>query len=215
MEFAEAVFQILGASNVPLTPQQIREQIKEQFPHLYGTEVHRRNVDKGHYNHLDHALLAQIYSMVGTGSQFNRDKSVKPMRVSLIADEASENDANENYDSEFGIVYVLSTGVYTKQGRAIVKIGQTTQSLEARIAQLYTTGSPFRFEVLQSYKTRNYVELEQALHRLLAPYRINKGREFFTDHVLQHIKDVVDIHERVQHLAQQGVAVGSSADKLA
>jgi T5orf172 domain len=43
-------------------------------------------------------------------------------------------------------VYILSTGVYTEDQKKILKIGVTTQDLKTRIAQLYTTGTPFRFE---------------------------------------------------------------------
>lgn len=203
MNVPEAVTAILSDSAGPLTPQQIRDRIKERFPFLYNTDAQRRSVEKGHCRHIDHALLAQVYTLVGTGSQFARDKSVKPMRVSLIGSDLEEDFANdgESYDSEVGHVYVLATGVYTEKGRSIVKVGQTAQSIDARITQLYTTGSPFKFEVLKTYKVKNYVELEQAIHRLLAPYRLNKGREFFSDEVLEHIPAIVDIHERIQAAA--------------
>jgi hypothetical protein len=75
-------------------------------------------------------------------------------------------------------MYVLGTNLYTKEGEEIVKIGITTGSVDARISQLYTTGVPFRFRVIKKYETKNYYELEQALHRLLEPYRINRSREF-------------------------------------
>ncbi len=48
------------------------------------------------------------------------------------------------------------------------------------------------------YKTKNYVELEQALHRLLAPFRLNKAREFFTEDALKFIYRIVQIHNEVK-----------------
>jgi hypothetical protein len=53
--------QILRTHPEGMTPQQIRETIKTSYPDFYDTESHRRNVDKGHYKDIDHALLAQIY----------------------------------------------------------------------------------------------------------------------------------------------------------
>ena len=72
-----------------------------------------------------------------------------------------------------------------KRGEEIVKIGIATGSVDARINQLYTTGVPFRFRVIKEFG-KNYYELEQALHRLLEPYRINRSREFFTDKCLPY-----------------------------
>ena len=198
MGLSEAVVQILSKAVEPVTPQQIRAEIKATYPDLYGTESHVRNVEKGHYQNLDHALLAQIYTLVGTGSQFIRDKSVRPMKVSLASDGDDDDGSGENYDEEVGTVYVLSTGVYTENGKKILKIGCTTQNLEVRIAQLYGTGSPFRFELVKSFRTKNYVELEQALHRILAPFRLNKSREFFSEDILRFVDRVVLIHDEVQ-----------------
>ena len=198
MGLSEAVLNILAKASEPLTPQEIRERVKAQYPELYGTESHARNVEKGHYHDLDHALLAQVYTLVGTGSQFDRDKTTRPMRISLVSDDASDEQFPENYEQETGLVYVLSTGLYTEDRKKILKIGFTTQDLEMRIAQLYTTGSPFRFEKLKVYKAKNYVELEQALHRLLAPFRLNKSREFFIEDALRFVDRIVQIHNEVQ-----------------
>jgi hypothetical protein len=198
MGLSEAIVNVLAKAGVPLTPQEIRELVKSQHPELYETESHVRNVEKGHYHDLDHALLAQIYTVVGTGSQFNRDRTTRPMRVSLVADDGSDEQFPENYEQETGLVYVLSTGLYTEDRKKIVKIGFTTQDLETRIAQLYATGSPFRFEKLKVYKVKNYVELEQALHGLLAPFRLNKSREFFNDDALKFVDRIVQIHNEAQ-----------------
>jgi T5orf172 domain len=97
-----------------------------------------------------------------------------------------------------GTMYVLGTNLYTKEGEEILKIGITTGSVEARIDQLYTTGVPFRFRVIKEYETRNYYELEQALHRLLQPYRINRTREFFREGCLPNAEQIVSIHHGIQ-----------------
>jgi hypothetical protein len=198
MGLSEAVVSIVAKAGAPLTPQEIRDQVKALYPELYRTESHLRNVEKGHYHDLDHALLAQIYTIVGKGSQFSRDKTTRPIRVSLISDTEDEALFPENYDQETGLVYVLSTGLYTEDRRKILKIGLTTQDLDTRINQLYTTGSPFRFEKLKAYKTKNYAELEQALHELLAPFRLNHSREFFNEGALPFVDRVVQIHNEIQ-----------------
>jgi len=70
-------------NNTPLTPQEIREEIRKNYPYLYGTESHHTNVDKGHYQHIDHAVLAQIYSQTKDNKDFLIDKSTKPLTISL------------------------------------------------------------------------------------------------------------------------------------
>src|SRR5581483_8650726 len=183
----ELVRQILRSRPEGMTPQQIRDKIKSDYPEHYGTESHRRNVEKGHYKDIDHALLAQIYVAARSASQISVDKTQKPIK--LIASPGSLDEAEcteEQIDTEnldrleagVGTMYVLGTHLYTKEGEEILKIGITTGSVEARISQLYTTGVPFRFRVIKEFETKNYFELEQALHRLLEPFRINRSREF-------------------------------------
>jgi T5orf172 domain len=202
----EAVRTILSKSSQPLSPTQIKDQIKATYPHLYVTEAHRIGIDRGNYQSFDHALLNPIYSLVSRNSDFLLDRSSKPMLVSLATNDVADEAAEENYESEVGLVYVLSTGMYSEQGKRIVKIGHTTQPLASRIAQLYTTGTPFQFVELHSWRTNNYTELEQALHRLFAPFRINRAREFFTEEVLAFVGAVADIHSAIQmsHRARTG-----------
>jgi len=195
---AEAVRTVLSKSSQPLSPTQIKDEIKASYPHLYMTEAHRVGIDRGNYQSFDHALLNSIYSMVTRGSDFVIDRSSKPMLVSLATDDVADEAPEENYEAEVGLVYVLSTGMYTANGKRIVKIGHTTQPLSARITQLYTTGTPFQFEELHSWRTKNYTELEQALHRLFAPFRINRAREFFTEEVLQFVDAVANVHVAIQ-----------------
>jgi hypothetical protein len=83
MKFSDIVKDILSSASDPMTPQEIRDQVKMKHPDFYGTPAHLRNVEKGHYNDIDHALLAQIYTVTGTSGTFICDKSTKPMKISL------------------------------------------------------------------------------------------------------------------------------------
>lgn len=206
MSFSELIKSILRERPQGLTPQQIREIIKRDHPTYYGTEAHQRNVEKGHYKDLEHALLAQIYVTSRNGGQFYVDKSFKPFVMSLVpgaaqepdlVDEGIEAESLEKLEAGIGRLYVLGTSLYTKDGEEIVKIGITTGTVESRISQLYTTGVPFRFRIIKDIETKNYYELEQSLHKLLDPYRINKSREFFTDKCLSFFDKVVAIHNEI------------------
>ena len=198
MNFTEVIKKIL--ENKPMTPQQIRDEVKKLYPEFYGTESHQRNFEKGHYKSIDHAVLAQIYSIIKTNDNFLIDKSTKPLTVSvgeptLIIND--DNDIIEDYEQENGIVYVLKTNTFTKDNFEIIKIGFTTQDVEIRINQLYTTGVPFKFTIYKSYSTKNYIELEKALHKLLEPFKLNNSREFFTDEALEYIDEIVNIHNKI------------------
>lgn len=206
MTFAELIKGILRKHPQGLTPQQIREIIKRDHPTYCGTEAHQRNVEKGHYKDLEHALLAQIYVTARSGGQFYVDKSFKPFVMSLVPgaaqevnlpDEEIEAESLEKLEAGIGRLYVLATSLYTKEGEEIVKIGITTGTVENRISQLHTTGVPLRFRVMKDIETKNYYELEQSLHKLLDPYRINKSREFFTDKCLPFVDKVVAIHNEI------------------
>ncbi|MDF1813419.1 MAG: GIY-YIG nuclease family protein [Verrucomicrobiales bacterium] len=94
---------------------------------------------------------------------------------------------------------------YTQEGKEIIKIGITTIDVETRIGQLYTTGVPFRFRVICKKDTKNFYELEQSIHKLLAPYRINRAREFFTDDCLPHVEKIVQLHFEIQAATEREV----------
>ena len=83
MKFNEAIISICSTADTPLTPQEIRERIKANYPQFYNTPTHLRNVEKGHYQNVDHALLAQIYITVRSNKKFICDKTFKPMKISL------------------------------------------------------------------------------------------------------------------------------------
>jgi len=74
---------IIKSSSKPLTPQEIRSIIKDKHPDHYGTSSHQMNVQRGHYTNLDHALLAQIYTLIRQSNYFYCDTNFKPMRVSI------------------------------------------------------------------------------------------------------------------------------------
>jgi hypothetical protein len=201
LKFGEAVRAVVAEAGEPISPSQIKDRVKVAYPHLYQTEAARLGIEKGNYQSFDHALLNPIYALVTRSSDFVVDRSHRPMLVSLAADDVENSAPEENYEAELGLVYVLSTGLFTDKNQAIVKIGHTTQSLESRISQLYTTGTPFQFKELHSWRVRNYMELEQALHRLLAPFRISRTREFFTAAALPFVESIVKTHNEIQ--AQQ------------
>jgi hypothetical protein len=200
MSLEDAVVQILGQSPKALPPSEIRDQIKLKFPALYGTERQRTYLAKGHFNSLDHALTAEIYKLVRRNEDFLCDDTARPMRISLASgsENAEDDQVGEDYDSASGILYVLGTSTFTESQKEIVKIGITTRSLEQRIKQLYTTGVPFRFRCLKSYSVQGFASLEKALHNLLTPFRLNDGREFFTDDAVPFVDRVVAIHAEIR-----------------
>jgi len=55
----------------------------------------------------------------------------------------------------------------------------------------------FQFEELASYRVDNYDLLEQALHKLLAPFRLNNAREFFSEDAIPYVNEIAEIHRRV------------------
>lgn len=74
------------------------------------------------------------------------------------------------------VVYVLSNPAMP----GFIKIGKTLlEDVSLRLAQLYTTGVPFPFELIFACKVPNADEVEKALHKAFAPYRANPKREFF------------------------------------
>jgi hypothetical protein len=207
VSFFELIRQILRTCPEGLTPQQLRDKIKTDHPDYYGTESHRRNVEKGHYKDLDHALLAQIYVAARSASHIVVDETQRPIKLVFasgtvddtdITDDDIDTENLEKLEAGVGTMYVLGTSLYTKEGEEIVKIGITTGSVDARISQLYTTGVPFRFRVIKQLETRNYYQLEQALHSLLEPYRLNRSREFFREGCLRYVEQIVAIHHGIQ-----------------
>jgi hypothetical protein len=120
------------------------------------------------------------------------------MKISLFNDQTEPIPSIEDFENEQGFVYVLRTDTYTKDGKEIVKIGFTAQDVNQRINQLYTTGVPFKFKLHVTYKTKNFIGLESALHKLLDPFKLNKSREFFVEDALEYIDKIVEVHKAIQ-----------------
>ena len=198
MSFTDVVKTVLEEASTPLTPQEIRDIIKVNYPSYYGTDSHKRNVEKGHYKDIDYALLAQIYSVSQNSESFSCDNSSKPKKVSLTSQPEFEVPLVEDFESEEGTVYILKTDTFTKEGKEIIKIGFTTQSVEKRLNQLYTTGVPFKFRVHKTQTTTRFIELEQALHKLLDKFKLNKSREFFTEDALPYVEKIINLHLDIQ-----------------
>lgn len=74
-----------------------------------------------------------------------------------------------------GYVYCLSNPSFP----GLVKIGMTTKTVEARAAELYTTGVPTPFVIEASYPCSNVVIAEQHVHDMLDLFRESSSREFF------------------------------------
>ncbi len=89
MTLPEAITNILSTTAKPITPQEIREAIKNQYPQFYGTPAQIHNVQSGHYKNIDHALLAHIYSTLRTNKHFFCDNNSKPMKISLKANDTA------------------------------------------------------------------------------------------------------------------------------
>lgn len=199
MNFPETITEILSKAKIALTPQEIREHIKNEFPQFYATESHKLNVEKGYYQHPDHALLAQVYTVIRRSDRFVCDNSVRPMKVSLAepSNEEQETFSIEDLEKNTGTIYVLKTDTFTKDKKEIIKIGITTSDINLRIKQLYTTGVPFKFSLFKSYHVAGFTDLEKALHSLLAKFRLNSAREFFTADAIPFVERIVALHKEI------------------
>lgn len=75
-----------------------------------------------------------------------------------------------------GFVYLLSNDFYQQN---LYKIGYTTQNVEDRVKELYTTGVPVEFNIEFRLPVNNLRKIEEAIHRKLRNFRVNQKREFF------------------------------------
>ena len=106
MRFIDVIRNILKSNIEGLSPQKIREIVKNNYSEYFGTESHISNVNKGHYKDLDHALLAQIYIATRSVSDIEVDRSCKPivLRYSFdlnneLIDSTEVDNDYENLDS--------------------------------------------------------------------------------------------------------------------
>lgn len=209
--------------------------MKQSMPHLYNTARHRESLAKRTVTSLEHALKADIYFTYPKVEGVEADKTVRPMRLFL----ANGSDAGllpicepsapvfeetevpqmsaetiSKLEAGVGTLYVLATQTYTKEGAEILKIGITAGSVEQRIKQLFTTSAVMPFQVILQLETANYAELEKALHNLLAPFRINRSREYFSDECLPFVEAVLKIHNEIQALHSSTMGTPASLSGL-
>jgi hypothetical protein len=86
-----------------------------------------------------------------------------------------------------GFVYIMRCGTHHAD---IYKIGLTRRTTTERARELSgATGVPTRFEVLAQWEVGDCAKLEAEVHHRLAPYRVQKRREFFKC----NIKVIVDV----------------------
>lgn len=204
MSFKSTIISIISNNKIAMTPQEIREVVKKNHSEYYNTESQQRNVEKGHYNSIDNALLAQIYTTIKQ-EPFICLRDQRPIKVILPDNDIPEDDllmeieidSEESIENNRGILYVLKTNTYTIEGKAILKIGITSGDIDLRIKQLYTTGVPYKFEIYKKYSVTGFIELERALHALLTKFRINPNREFFTEDALIFLENIIDIHNKI------------------
>jgi hypothetical protein len=103
------------------------------------------------------------------------------------------------------VVYVLTNPAMPN----MIKIGKTElQDVNLRLAQLYTTGVPFPFDLAYACKVPNATEVERALHKAFAPNRINPKREYFSIEADQAIAILKLLH--VEDATSEIVAMAST-----
>lgn len=60
-----------------------------------------------------------------------------------------------------------------------IKVGITHRSLDQRMAELHSTGTPLSFEVEAAFRILSPEMCEAQVHKALDKYRANRKREFF------------------------------------
>ena len=220
MSLIAGIREVLRQHPQGLSPADIVQIMKREMPELYDLPRHRESLAKGTVTSLDHALKADIYFTYPRIEGVEADKTVRPMRLflvdtsdpgpqparkTIVADITQEPEVPPmsaetitKLEAGVGTLYVLATQTYTREGAQILKIGITAGSVDQRIRQLYTTGTSMPFEVVLQVETPNYGELEKALHQLLAPFRINRDREFFSDRCLPFVEAILKVHHEIQ-----------------
>jgi T5orf172 domain len=86
-----------------------------------------------------------------------------------------------------GLIYFLTNPSIP----GLVKIGHTTQDIEARIRQLNSTGVPTPFELAACFAVKNSALAEQLVHSSLAKVRHSDQREFFIGSVSTLLTDAL------------------------
>lgn len=87
---------------------------------------------------------------------------------------------NEKQPRSFGFIYVLANASMPD----VYKVGMTTRSPNARAFEVSNaTGVPTPFDVVYYAEVAEPMMQEKRVHKLLADYRVNNGREFFKAHL--------------------------------
>jgi hypothetical protein len=81
------------------------------------------------------------------------------------------------HETKFDIVYILTNPAML----GLVKIGKTSSdAATSRLTSLSSvSGVPMPFEVYYAVKVKNATEVETALHKAFADFRLNRHKEFF------------------------------------
>ena len=90
-----------------------------------------------------------------------------------------------------GCVYILKNASMP----GLLKIGKTTRSVEQRANELWQTGVPTPFKVVDECYSPNCHELERWVHEWLSEYRVSPDREFFAveeEHAKRHLWNGLD-----------------------
>lgn len=93
-------------------------------------------------------------------------------------------------ETTHGLIYVLTNECMP----GLVKIGMTTQSIKARMSNLYGTGVPVQFECIFALRVPvdDLRKVEQIIHLTYEDFRKNPHREFFeiadTDKLLKWLR---------------------------
>ena len=106
---------------------------------------------------------------------------------SLVADVRQRNDSNAG--QTLSLTFADRSPAFSWRAAAL-------QAQGFRVIQY----PQVEFKELNSWHVQNCVELEQALHWLLSPFRVHRGREFFTEDTVAFVEGVVAIHGQVQRV---------------
>jgi len=72
-------------------------------------------------------------------------------------------------------VYILENDAMP----GLIKVGRTQNTVERRMAELYSTGVPLPFRCVHSVLVNDMVSVEGLMHTALWAYRENMSREFY------------------------------------
>lgn len=195
------IIEVLKKEDTSLSAKDLTDKLVLEFPEKLE---HKKGQFEGDEKRAIIQIKAEVSaSAVSNDNLFFRDRSFEPLKIGLVEQEIQDEDMeieviNEDFENKQGLVYILGTQVFTKDGKELVKIGLTTQKIQDRINTLYNTSTPFEFTVLREYKTSSYAELEKAMHKLLNKYRPNPAREFFVSDCLEFADEIYELHKKIE-----------------